>query len=135
MRSMVMQVTSAVVAVGILGCDESPPPTAPAGPSLATGRHGPYLYLTDVRRDTAAQDESAIAVKPRNANNILTGANDFNLNDGCAYNVSFDGGRTWSPTLPNGFIPGLTLFIFFFSSRRRHTRCSRDWSSDVCSSD
>src|SRR6266498_1025057 len=25
--------------------------------------------------------------------------------------------------------------IFFFSSRRRHTRCGRDWSSDVCSSD
>src|SRR5207245_7371869 len=24
---------------------------------------------------------------------------------------------------------------FFFTSRRRHTRCSRDWSSDVCSSD
>src|SRR4030042_6480019 len=24
---------------------------------------------------------------------------------------------------------------FFFSRRRRHTRCSRDWSSDVCSSD
>src|SRR2546429_5449877 len=23
----------------------------------------------------------------------------------------------------------------FFPSRRRHTRCSRDWSSDVCSSD
>src|SRR2546429_6808827 len=27
------------------------------------------------------------------------------------------------------------LCLFFFSSRRRHTRCSRDWSSDVCSSD
>src|SRR5690606_40125690 len=26
-------------------------------------------------------------------------------------------------------------FYFFFSSRRRHTRFSRDWSSDVCSSD
>src|SRR5436309_7552229 len=26
-------------------------------------------------------------------------------------------------------------FHFFFSSRRRHTRFSRDWSSDVCSSD
>src|SRR2546429_7207590 len=26
-------------------------------------------------------------------------------------------------------------YYFFFSSRRRHTRCSRDWSSDVCSSD
>src|SRR5438045_9080499 len=24
---------------------------------------------------------------------------------------------------------------FFFSSRRRHTRCLSDWSSDVCSSD
>src|SRR3989449_1499356 len=31
----------------------------------------------------------------------------------------------------NNFI----CFYFFFSSRRRHTRCSRDWSSDVCSSD
>src|SRR2546429_4348553 len=29
----------------------------------------------------------------------------------------------------------LGIFCFFFSSRRRHTRCSRDWSSDVCSSD
>src|SRR5690349_24520773 len=25
--------------------------------------------------------------------------------------------------------------VFFFSSRRRHTRSLRDWSSDVCSSD
>src|SRR2546422_2623085 len=29
----------------------------------------------------------------------------------------------------------LLCIFFFFSSRRRHTRCSRDWSSDVCSSD
>src|SRR5690606_39817938 len=27
------------------------------------------------------------------------------------------------------------LCFLFFSSRRRHTRFSRDWSSDVCSSD
>src|SRR2546426_1282587 len=27
------------------------------------------------------------------------------------------------------------LQIFFFSSRRRHTRLQGDWSSDVCSSD
>src|SRR5699024_12204772 len=27
------------------------------------------------------------------------------------------------------------LCFFFFSSRRRHTRSKRDWSSDVCSSD
>src|SRR5699024_11482687 len=29
----------------------------------------------------------------------------------------------------------LCLVCFFFSSRRRHTRSKRDWSSDVCSSD
>src|SRR3712207_4584450 len=27
------------------------------------------------------------------------------------------------------------MIVFFFSSRRRHTRYWRDWSSDVCSSD
>src|SRR5476651_2830678 len=29
----------------------------------------------------------------------------------------------------------MTCFFFCFSSRRRHTRYWRDWSSDVCSSD
>src|SRR5689334_23577479 len=29
----------------------------------------------------------------------------------------------------------LDVFVFFFSSRRRHTRWNCDWSSDVCSSD
>src|SRR5438105_6175410 len=29
----------------------------------------------------------------------------------------------------------LFFFFFFFSSRRRHTRSTRDWGSDVCSSD
>src|ERR1041385_357674 len=29
----------------------------------------------------------------------------------------------------------MTYVLIIFSSRRRHTRCSRDWSSDVCSSD
>src|SRR6266498_5415335 len=29
----------------------------------------------------------------------------------------------------------MSALFFFFSSRRRHTRCGRDWSSDVCSSD
>src|SRR5258705_6663554 len=31
--------------------------------------------------------------------------------------------------------PGAVVCFFFFSSRRRHTRCLSDWSSDVCSSD
>src|SRR6266581_1297289 len=29
----------------------------------------------------------------------------------------------------------ILLAVFFFSSRRRHTRWTGDWSSDVCSSD
>src|SRR5947199_9205606 len=29
----------------------------------------------------------------------------------------------------------MSFVFFFFSSRRRHTRCLSDWSSDVCSSD
>src|SRR5437868_1113353 len=37
------------------------------------------------------------------------------------------GGRTKNDCIQNVF--------FFFSSRRRHTRSKRDWSSDVCSSD
>src|SRR5699024_11899843 len=37
-----------------------------------------------------------------------------------------------SPLAP---VVPLTFLSFFFSSRRRHTRSKRDWSSDVCSSD
>src|SRR5256885_9866965 len=33
-----------------------------------------------------------------------------------------------------GYVIGLDV-VFFFSSRRRHTRLQGDWSSDVCSSD
>src|SRR5690606_28122244 len=40
----------------------------------------------------------------------------------------------YSPSIhPRLFL--VAVFFFFFSSRRRHTRFSRDWSSDVCSSD
>src|SRR3989442_2246434 len=34
-----------------------------------------------------------------------------------------------------GEVVWVSLVFFFFTSRRRHTRCGRDWSSDVCSSD
>src|SRR5690625_5390259 len=37
--------------------------------------------------------------------------------------------------LINNTISYLVCELFFFSSRRRHTRWPRDWSSDVCSSD
>src|SRR5690606_40675311 len=37
--------------------------------------------------------------------------------------------------IPFFHLPSVFCCFFFFSSRRRHTRFSRDWSSDVCSSD
>src|SRR5690606_40881875 len=42
-------------------------------------------------------------------------------------------GRRCGPPLARDGVRHLSFF--FFSSRRRHTRFSRDWSSDVCSSD
>src|SRR5689334_24129196 len=38
-------------------------------------------------------------------------------------------------SFPVNFCLFIYLLIFFFSSRRRHTRWNCDWSSDVCSSD
>src|SRR5439155_11949496 len=38
-----------------------------------------------------------------------------------------------SPSSPTIWL--ISMNCFFFSSRRRHTRWPRDWSSDVCSSD
>src|SRR5699024_11374268 len=35
----------------------------------------------------------------------------------------------------DGILACLVYDVLFFSSRRRHTRSKRDWSSDVCSSD
>src|SRR5690554_5887198 len=40
-----------------------------------------------------------------------------------------------SGVVGTGSLSSSPLPVFFFSSRRRHTRCGRDWSSDVCSSD
>src|SRR2546429_6232942 len=50
-------------------------------------------------------------------------------------NISIQLGHT--AVLMDGWDPEEMLRVveFFFSSRSRHTRCSRDWSSDVCSSD
>src|SRR3989440_9703227 len=46
------------------------------------------------------------------------------------------GVRRRGDCLPDGRVEVLSILrFFFFSSRRRHTRSDRDWSSDVCSSD
>src|SRR6266487_1680831 len=60
--------------------------------------------------DVLSQNETPVAINPADPKNMITGANDWNYNDGCAVNTSFNGGRTWSATLPDGFIPGVTEF-------------------------
>jgi hypothetical protein len=66
------------------------------------------VKVVDVSRDQTSQNETPLAINPRNPLNLITGANDWNLNFGCAVNATFDGGKTWTPTVPNGFIPGVT---------------------------
>src|SRR6266571_8322367 len=46
-----------------------------------------------------------------------------------------DTGRRKFVFLPGPIFANMILADFFFSSRRRHTRLTCDWSSDVCSSD
>src|SRR5258706_11855177 len=43
--------------------------------------------------------------------------------------------RAFSPYNFEAFCGAKLSLVFFFSSRRRHTRLVSDWSSDVCSSD
>jgi hypothetical protein len=74
--------------------------------SASTGQ----VLVVNVSNDTTAQNETPIAVNPLDPKNLITGNNDWNYNDGCGVNASFDGGRTWTPTLPSGFIPGITRF-------------------------
>src|SRR6266487_5563262 len=51
--------------------------------------------------------------------------------------VVFEIGRVIGALLPPRMRPRnrVSARVFFFSSRRRHTRWTGDWSSDVCSSD
>src|SRR5207249_9452922 len=47
--------------------------------------------------------------------------------------VMYHGSNVLFKIFEEGYI--FLFLFFFFSSRRRHTRSKRDWSSDVCSSD
>jgi hypothetical protein len=64
----------------------------------------------DVTADQTSQNETPIAVNPANSANMFTGSNDWNYNDGCGLNVTFDGGKSWTPSLPNGFLPAITRY-------------------------
>src|SRR5256714_14877582 len=117
-----------VSCIGILAaavtaaCSEtqSDRPTAPNG-FRAAQLAASGATVVDVGNDTTAQNETPIAVNPANPRNFIVGANDWNYNDGCAFNASFDGGKTWTPTVPNGFLPGIT----------KHTNDPSDDGTDV----
>lgn len=66
--------------------------------------------VVDVTNDQTSQNETPLAINPANPQNMITGSNDWNYNDGCGVDATFDGGKTWTPALPNGFVPGITKF-------------------------
>ena len=96
----------------VAACNDSQSSVRPTSPYVAhsaqAGASG--ATVVDVGNDTTAQNETPIAVNPTNSQNFVVGANDWNYNDGCAVNASFDGGKTWTPTVPNGFLHGITKY-------------------------
>ena len=100
------------LATALAGCAADPAADA----SLARVSGAPMsataglALVVNVSNDTTAQNETPLAVNPRNSANMITGSNDWNYNDGCGVNATFDGGKTWTRTLPNGFLPGITKY-------------------------
>ncbi|MFN2602534.1 MAG: sialidase family protein [Gemmatimonadaceae bacterium] len=99
-----------IVAVVVACATDQPIASSPTGPVVLHVQSFGGTQSTDVTDDTTAQNETPIAINPVNPQNLLTGNNDWNYNDGCGVNASLDGGKTWTKTLPAGFIPGITRF-------------------------
>ena len=85
---------------------------APVAASLSqsASRSPTGNFVTNVTNDTTAQNETPLAVNPTNPQNFITGNNDWNYNDGCGVNATLNGGKTWTKTLPSGFVPGITKY-------------------------
>ena len=103
---------SALLGVFVLAACKDSQSTRPTAPYVSRSAQvtASGANVVDIGNDTTAQNETPIAVNPTNSQNFIVGANDWNYNDGCAVNASFDGGKTWTPTVPNGFLPGVTRY-------------------------
>ena len=100
-----------LLAVAVVACNnDQSVPDSPAGPVVLHVQSFSPTQSTDVTDDTTAQNETPLAINPLNSQNLVTGNNDWNYNDGCGVNASLDGGKTWTKTLPAGFLPGVTRY-------------------------
>jgi hypothetical protein len=102
-----------VFAAAAVGCSETLPiASSVAGPKSPrlTKSTASVPLVVNVSNDTTAQNETPIAANPLNNRNFITGGNDWNYNGGCSVNATFDGGKTWTKTLPDGFVPGITKY-------------------------
>ena len=97
-----------VVVLLCAACDSGS--ITPEPRSLESSRFLAGAKVVDVSRDELSQNETPLAVNPTTPLNLITGANDWNYNDGCAVNATLDGGKTWTRTLPDGFLPGVTKY-------------------------
>ena len=79
-----------ILALAALAAALAATSAATAGTRISVGP------VVDVSRDQLSQNETPIAINPVNPANMITGANDWNYNDGCAVNATFDGGKTWT---------------------------------------
>jgi hypothetical protein len=85
------------------------------------------LNLTDadLQGRGQAQNETWMAVDPRNANHLVSSYNDYRRGDGtCGVSYSLDGGKSWADsTTPNGFTRGTN-----FGAAREYWQAGGDTS-------
>src|SRR5256886_6204516 len=66
---------------------------------------------------------------------IIIDSSSFHFISKCVAEAGTDRAKESWQTRVAGNLRSVAWLVFFFSSRRRHTRFDCDWSSDVCSSD